>query len=65
MQTIIAAFDNHDISMRAVERLTQAGFDRNGVHVEHGSEDQGGSKGGHGSQGANQKDGRGSADSGC
>ena len=41
MQTIIAAFDNHDISMSAVERLTQAGFDRNGVHVEHGSEDQG------------------------
>ena len=40
MQTIIAAFDNHDISMSAVERLTQAGFDRSSVHVEHGSEDQ-------------------------
>ena len=40
MQTIIAAFDNHDISMNAVERLAQAGFDRSGVHVEHGSEDQ-------------------------
>lgn len=48
MQTIIAAFDNHDISMRAVERLTQAGFDRNGVHVEHGSEDQGDAISGYG-----------------
>jgi len=48
MQTIIAAFDNHDISMSAVERLTQAGFDRSGVHVEHGSEEQGDAPPGYG-----------------
>lgn len=47
MQTIIAAFDNHDTSMSAVERLAQAGFDRSGVHVEHGAEAQSDASSGH------------------
>ena len=37
MQTVIGAFEDRDTAQRAVERLIDAGFDRDDVHVEQGA----------------------------
>jgi stress response protein YsnF len=36
MQTVISAFDDYQTAQRAVERLVDAGFDRDDVHVQQG-----------------------------
>jgi uncharacterized protein (TIGR02271 family) len=37
MQTVIGAFEDRDAAQRAVERLVDAGFDRDDVHVQEGA----------------------------
>src|SRR5689334_11922739 len=37
MQTVISAFDDYGTAQRAVERLVEAGFSRDDVHIEPGA----------------------------
>ena len=37
MQTVIGAFEDRDTAQRAVERLVEAGFERDDVHVQEGA----------------------------